>query len=378
MKPYIKRLPVNYSYRDDVLLYGADNLNPQRIESVIDRSPLTKSAITVTSDFLNGNGFQQNGDFQLGEYTANELLAKVSMDWAMYDSAGFIFDLAMTGEIAEVKFVRFKLIRLGVPKKDSGSITYAKVSVDWEEQLPKSFRPKIMTFPLWPGNKEDALEIVTGWDYETYGEFNGFLMYCSPDRYQYPLATVDAVIDSSQTNAEIQLFELAGVQNGFLGATLLKHPGKIENDEERKRISALVGSIRGPENANSVIVWEVPDGFDKAVLEQFPANNQDTLFQNTNKTTVDRIVQSLAIPPALLGIMPENSFFNMTEVEDSYRYFNVRTNNRRVKLARVFNDIGKDFVTPVQFGQITPQSFSYVGEVKPLTINPIPNVNNEG
>ena len=88
----------------------------------------------------------------------------------------------------------------------------------------------------------------------------------------------------------------------------------------------------------------------------------DKLFLNTNKTTVNRIVQTLAIPPSLLGIMPENSFFNMTEIEDSYKYYNVRTNNRRKQLARIFEDLGSNFVTPVVFGDIIPQSFTFEGE----------------
>ena len=373
MKAYVKRLPVDVSYRDDVLIYGADNLYPQRIEGVINRSPITKSALQVTADFINGFGFENSGDVQLGELNANELLAWVSSDWATYDSCAFILDIAMTGEIAEVTPVDFKYIRLGIPRKGTKEITYARVSVDWEGQTPQQLRPKVLSYPLWPGSPEAALEIINEWNYDQNGEFNGFLLYITPRTNTYPLATVDAVIDSSQTNGEIQLFELAGVQNGFLGATLLKHPGKIESNEERLRINNMVQSIRGAENANSVIVWEIPDGFDSDVLEQFPANAQDKLFESTNRATVNRIVQALAIPPSLLGIMPENSFFNMTEIDDSYTYFNVRTNNRRVKLARLFNDLGRWFVTPTTFGGIIPQTFTYEGaEVKQVTPEPTP------
>ena len=361
MKPIIHRLPVSVSYRDDILLYGIDNLYPQRIEAVVDRSPITKSAIQVTADFLNGAGFSQNGEAMLGDYSANELLVWCSPDFSLYYGLAFILDIAMTGEIAEIYPIDFRHVRLGVPTKE-GEITYCKVSVDWEDQLPRSLKPKTITYPIWPGTPEEALDIVSSWDVESYGEFNGFIYYWTPRKNTYPLSTIDSVIDSSQTNAEIQLFELAGVQNGFLGATLLKHPGKIESNEERARINQMVASIRGAENANSVVLWEVPDGYDTAVLEQFPANDQDKLFLNTNKTTVNRIVQTLAIPPSLLGIMPENSFFNMTEIEDSYKYYNVRTNNRRKQLARIFEDLGSNFVTPVVFGDIIPQSFTFEGE----------------
>jgi hypothetical protein len=353
--PLIKRLPTKVSYRDDILLYGPDNLYPQRVEEVVLSSPITKSAIQVTSDFLNGEGFELNGETLLGDYSANELLNRSTPDFSLYSGMALILDTNMDGEIVEVVPVDFKYVRLGAPDKN-GKINTVKVSVDWEEQLPSAIRPKTLTYALWV-SKDHAKAVIDSWDFESQGEFPGFVYYFTPKKNQYPLSTVDAVLDSSQTNAEIQTFELAGVQNGFLGATILKHQGKIADNGERARLEGMVSSIKGAENANSVIIWEVPDGYDGEVLEQFPANNQDRLFEETNKTTVNRIVQALAIPPSLLGIMPENSFFSMQEIEDSYRYFNVRTRNRRTVIARIFNDIGKDFVTPVQFGNVKQQQF---------------------
>lgn len=370
-KPLIKRLPAKVSYRDDILLYGSDNLYPQRVEEVVFASPITKSAIQVTADFINGMGFERNGEFMLGEYNANELLNCQSPDFALFTGVSFLLDVNMLGEIVDVCPVEFKYVRLGAPDK-FGKIKTAKINVDWEEQLPANLKPKTLTYPIWI-NKEHAKALIENWDFASQGEFPGFLFYWTPKKNQYPLCSVDAVLDSSQTNAEIQIFELAGVQNGFLGATILKHQGKIADDQERNRLNNLVGTIQGAENANSVVVWEVPDGYDGEVLEQFPANNQDTLFENTNRTTVNRIVQTLAIPPSLLGIMPENSFFNMQEIEDSYKYFNVRTNNRRTILARIFNDLGKDFVTPVEFGGIVKQQFD--GGITTPPPAPTPNEN---
>ena len=129
MRPLIKRLPVSVSYRDDILLYGIDNLYPQRIEEVINSSPITRSAISVTADFLNGAGFNQNGDFEFGEYTADELLNWVSIDYATYKSLALILDVAINGEIAEVSPIDFRYVRLGPPNK-AGEITFAKVSID--------------------------------------------------------------------------------------------------------------------------------------------------------------------------------------------------------------------------------------------------------
>ena len=67
----------------------------------------------------------------------------------------------------------------------------------------------------------------------------------------------------------------------------------------------------------------------------------------------------------------------MTEIEDSYRYYNVRTNNRRVALHEVFEELGANFVTPYTFGMIVPQTFTYLGEPEkapaPPVVEPAPN-----
>jgi len=353
MKPYFKRLPVSVSYRDDILLWGTDNLYPQRVEEVINSSPITKSALNVTSDFLNGDGFAT--DAQLGEYSFNQLLQLSSLDFATYRACAILLDVNLDGEIVDAQPVDMKYVRLGAPNKEL-EVKTIRVSVDWEEQLPIALRPKILTYPIWEG-KDAAKAMIDSWDVNSQGDFPGFCYLNTPKKRQYPLATVDAVLDSSQSNAEIQVFELSSIQNGFQSASVIKHQGKIADVEERRRVENLVASVRGAENANSIIVWEVPDGFEGDVLEQIPANDQDKLFEQTNKATVNRIVQSLAIPPSLLGIMPENSFFTMQEINDSYMYFNVRTKNQRTILAEIFQEIANDSATPVQLGEIVPQQF---------------------
>lgn len=350
-----KRLPVEASYRNDILIYGRDNLYPQMVEELVGRSPIAKSSILVTADFINGDGFELNGSVKLGEYTADELLNISSVDFAHFNSLALILDVNMEGDIVEVNPLEFKYVRLGIPDKNF-NIRNVKVYGDWEEETPSGLKKKVLTFPLWEG-KESAKQLISMWDVESKGVFPGFVYYNTPKKDQYPLCSLDSVLDSCQTNSEIQIFELAGVQNGFLGATLLKHYGKL-SDPDRIKYEQMVDDAKGAENANSVLIWEVPEGTDKEVLEQFPANNQDALFNTTNRNTVNRITQTLSVPPSLIGIMPEGSFFSMQEINDAYDYFNVRTENRRNIIARMFNEIGKDFITPLQFGSIKKQLFS--------------------
>lgn len=353
MKPLIKRLPSQKSYQQGIILYGADNLYPDRVIEVVLRAPITESALETTNTFLVGEGFSTNGDFQLEGKTMNRLLEEITPGFTLFKTPVAHLDVNLLGEIVEVTPLPFHFVRLAVPKKGTNEVRFVKVCPDWSA----ANKTNIKTYPRWPGSKEEAVEMMDEWNYETYGAFPGFVAYDPPVEDSYPLAFGDSVLDSSQSNAEIQTFELASIQNGFLSATILKHLGKIQDDSERERIATQVQSMTGAENANSVLVWEVPEGFDGEVLEQFPANNQDKLFEATNKTTTNRIVQNLRVPPQLMGIFPDSGFFTTQELQEAYLYFNTQTRRRRARLVEWFNTLAANFVTPMSFDSITELSY---------------------
>ena len=358
MRPLVQRLPSKRSVQQGIILYGVDNLYPERVLEISLRSPITKSALEVTDEFLHGEGFTLNPEFLLGEKPVSRLLLEQTPNFTLYKTPTAIFDVNLLGEITNVAVIPFWFVRLMPPNKEN-KITFCKVSPDW---LDQNVSRRAKTYPLWPGNKEEAVKVIEDWNYESAGEFPGFVSYDTPIKTTYPLAFIDSVLDSAQTNSEIQIFELAGIQNGFLSATLLKHLGKISGDEERSRITQQVQGMTGAENANSVVVWEVPEGYDGNVLEQFPANNQDRLFEATNRTSVNRIVQSMAIPPQLLGIFPDSGFFTSQEITEAYTYYNTITRRRRKVLSDWFNMVGLNFETPVQFGELKELSYALPSE----------------
>ena len=59
-KTYQKRLPTSTNYAKGIVNYDVDNLYPQRVDSIVRRSPIALSCIETISDFLNGDGFALN------------------------------------------------------------------------------------------------------------------------------------------------------------------------------------------------------------------------------------------------------------------------------------------------------------------------------
>ena len=78
-----KRLETRLDYTKDILFYGLNNTYPQSQEQLRLRSPMIKSSTEILEDFINGSGWENDGDKVLnvdGE-TSTDLLNLVSMDY---------------------------------------------------------------------------------------------------------------------------------------------------------------------------------------------------------------------------------------------------------------------------------------------------------
>lgn len=370
----IKRVPTTIDLRRDITTYSLDNLYPQRVEQIMYRSPIAISAVEAKADFLNGEGFEANGDVIVNaerELTTNDILAAVAQDYALYNGFALHCNFDLTGAISSITPIEFKYVRFGLPDQ-WGRYSDVKVNTNWEDDYGKGRLTKdnILTYPLL--NANNLAEEVK--KFGSMEEHPGQVFLWTPKPNQYPLSSLDSVLDSAQTNGEIQVFELGSIQNGFLGTSLFKYPGEFENDRERQEFLLKIQAQQGAENANSIVVVEVPDGFENDILESLPANNNDRLFELTNLNTVKRIMQRFGMPPSILGVMPESGMFNQEQIKDSYIYYNTRTENDRAKILRAFNRLGADWTGgPLDFVNITPQAF--IEEESTESVEPAPKPN---
>lgn len=346
--PETNRIPQDRDTAHRITTYGADNLYPQRMLQTLLLSPIAKSAVELTADFLRGDGFER-GDMVLNEFgeTANDILRLVAFDYAMYTGASYHLNSTGIGAVKEVRHIPFEFTRLGMANQ-KGQIKDCRVSNNWEQYD--------QTLPS-PGELDDKRYLL--FDQEQNGRealttARGMVYYDTPQKVSYPLSSIDAIIETCQADHELAVYELGQISNGFLNLSVFKYPSGGNTEDEEEALREKLNALKGASNANSIIVASIDEDFEGSgpLIEQIPANNGDGLFINMTLNVKNRIAQNFALPSSLLGTQPNGSFINSQQLADDYTYMNLRTRDRRNHIARVFNErfglnVGK--IIPNQF-----------------------------
>jgi hypothetical protein len=317
------------------------------------RSPLTKQAIEIQKDFYNGEGWTQNGDLVINDdgWTVTDLLNFICDDYSTFNGFSIALNFDGRGLISEMVYLPFEYVRFGVPN-EMGKHSEVAVSNNWEEQphkLPQGTPKKILRFPLFNPDMAQS-EVLTG--------EGGQIFYFTGKPDMYPLASLDAVADSTQADAEIQRFELNNAANGFHGATILKTVGEFEDEHEESKFNKKVNETLGSSSPGILTVQMDYEEMGANLFEGIPADNKDKLFETTFRHIDRRIMQNYKQPPALRGVSPEGAVFNQQEIADSFVYYNSATKNQRSILSRAFNRLGQLWSEgPKVFGEIVEQEF---------------------
>ena len=325
-----KRIPTSIEYRWKITNYGVDNLYPQTVETIVNASPVTTKAVDALKKFLRGQGWFENGDIVINSegQTIDKLTRLITADKALYCGYAIHVNTNALGGITEARHVPFENVRLGIPD-EFGRYTDVKVSNNWEaDQYKMKGRQTPQTFPLFEY-----------WDISDESGDYGYMIYVTEAKNKYPLSSADPILDSAQTDGEIQVFELGSIQNGFLGTSVFKHPGEFESEGEKNRFRADLKTLQGAGNAGSIFMLETPPDFDGDLLENIPANNNDRLFELTNENVIDRIVTNYGVPISLMGIQPDGGMFNQEQMVDSYVYYNSYTRDDRTQIAKELEEI---------------------------------------
>jgi len=346
--PVTKRLPEYRMSMHDVTAYGSDNLYPQRMREVMNISPITKSAVGLIANFIRGDGFE-NGDIEVNRFgeTANDILRKISEDQALFNGYALHLNSNAAGKVIEVQTVDFEFCRLGLANQ-KGIIKDVKVSNNWEnsngEILPDSSKVSPVKYKLFDPrtNGEEALK-----------NQKGMLWYSVPKKNHYPLSSLDAIIETCHSDQELAQFELGNLVNGFLSMSVFKFPTGGDTEVEEEELKKKLNGLKGAKNANSIIVAAIDEDseFSGNLVEQIPANNNDTLFIQTTLNVKNRILQNYALPAGLMGMLPEGSVFTATQLADEFTYMNLRVKDARTMISKHFEKMG----LPV--GQIKPNQF---------------------
>lgn len=365
--PQIERRIINRSNQTyGILAFDLDNAYPQRILEQVFASPTAMACWKRRADYLNGKGFKDekfgNSIINKKGLTIKKLLRACATDKAIGRSFGIHVNYNANYEISSTRFVKWEDIRIGDPD-EKATCNMLAVYYDWGRKTLKNIsRQKINYIHHFNPDPEVIRQQVInagGWD-----KYKGQLFYFNPEVADYSLAECDSVTEDIETEAGIKTFNNRSVTTGFMPSAMLFMKARREaadNDgpgvgyggsvpgaggngyASPTQIEITLGQFQGAKNGQKIVVIEYDEDDAKPDLQTFPIQNNDKLFEVTERSVSNRIIKGFSIPKELIDSEKASGLSNGGEKKEAIRQFNDDTKDDRNELSEVFRTIFSRF-----------------------------------
>ena len=367
MKTYInqieRRIVVRQFQSWGIIGYDLDNAYPQRMLELVAQSPTAKDCWEKRAKFIAGTGFEHPdlGKFVLNEngLTLAKLLKRVAVDKGLFTGFGIHVNWNANYEIADCHYVKFEDIRQGDPDNEKMRGKFA-VYFDWGRKTWKNITTSNIAYidrynPDPEVIREQVIE-AGGWD-----NYKGQLFYLNPEIDDYPLIVADSVWEDFETEAGIKIFNNREINVGFMPSVII---AQLQRREEADNADDLgdgtaslgnrpsqeekdLGMFQGVKNGQKILKIDYQDVDEKPEILPFPIQNNDRLFEVTEKSVESRIIKGFSIPKELINSDKSSGLSNGGEKKEAIREFNDNTAPERLELTEVFEEIFSHFHTPV-------------------------------
>ncbi|MCJ8208658.1 hypothetical protein MUY27_02995 [Mucilaginibacter sp. RS28] len=363
MKTYLpqieRRITIRPNQTYGILNYDQDNAYPQRMLELIAASPTAKDCWNKRARFIAGRGFEAPG---LGKKTISDqgltlhkLLKAVATDKALFTGFGIHVNYNANFKISALSYVKFEDIRMGDTDCADTAGKYA-VYNDWGRKTWKNImRSKITFLDHYNPDPEVIIEQVVaagGWD-----KYKGQLLYFNPQVDDYPLIEADSVWEDFETEAGIKTFNNREVTTGFLPSTMLFMPSRREEADNTDAVTGGqypavnvpsqlerdLGVFQGAKSAQKIIVIEYDEEQSKPEFQPYSIQNNDKLFESTEKSVEARIIKGFSIPRELVNSEKASGLSNGGEKKQAIKEFNDQTFPDRMEISEVFAELMENF-----------------------------------
>lgn len=296
------QVPVFKESRKDWIMYGEDNLYPEYLTYLYNKSAKHAAIINGKVKYIFGSGFR-DGDEELrsvnsmGE-TWDDLAKKMAKDIEIYGGFRLWVVRDRLKRILEVRHIEYEQIRTG---KDGG-FWYAE---------------------KWSGYNNEATH------YTEFSEFSeAFVSVYAYNEYRpgvgyYPLPEYLACNNYIETDIEISKYNLSCIRNGMMPSKMVQFFDGNPADEKKKAVEqAWKKKFNGSENGGSLIMAFSP-AKDKAIeITDLSATESDKLFKELNLTCQQEIFTGhQVVSPMLFGIKTEGQLGGSNELRTAYEIF---------------------------------------------------------
>ena len=289
--------------------WGSDNKLPMYLWKLYINSALLNSIINGTVDYISGNGVELNSALSKFSEEVNEegdtiedLVRKLSVDYAIYDGFAFQVINDRGGELKELYWVDIRKCRLD---EEETKVYYC------DKWASSSFygTNQAIEYPIWePGTKaETSIYYFKG--HHTRGI--------------YPIPRYSGALASIETSTEIGKFHLNNILNNMASSAIISFNDGKPTEEERKQIEKKVREkFSGADNAGKFLLT-FNDSKEKAVtVERLAEDKVDEKFQTLSKSTQQEIFIAFRATPELFGMSTEGNGFSKEEYLQAFELYN--------------------------------------------------------
>lgn len=373
MKTYLpqieRRILVRPNQTFGILNYDMDNAYPQRMLELVAQSPTAKDCWNKRTKFIAGNGFE---DEQLSRQVINDngltvskLLKAIAKDKALFSGFAIHVNYNANFKIAGLNYVRFEDVRMGDTDNTETAGKFA-VYNDWGRKTWKNImRSKITFLSKYDPNQatiEQQVKAAGGWE-----NYKGQLLYFNPEINDYPLIEADSVWEDFETEAGIKTFNNREVTTGFLPSTMLFMQSRREEADNSidstgggnmpSQLEKDLGIFQGAKSAQKIIVIEYEDESAKPEFQPYAIQNNDKLFESTERSVEARIIKGFSVPKELINADKTSGLSNGSEKKQAIAEFNDNTAPDRLELSDTLQDIFLNYhsnINPSGNWSITP------------------------
>ena len=307
------KVPVFEKERNkDWVRYGEDNLYPQYLCDLFNRSAKHNAILVAKQKYTFGQGIKIKQDVS-NSIDAQKLLMrpnkfenmenvfkKLELDKWLY--GGYCVQIVWSkasGKIAEFYHMDFAKVRSNV---DNTEFYYSE---NWAD-----YRPKVATFKSFDPEKPEGVQLLYVRDYR-------------PNVSTYPLPDYIGAIPYIECDTDVANFHRANLQNNFFFGGILNFNNGTPTAEEQTELVRRINRRHGStDNAGRWII-NFSDGQDRApnVITLQPSD-LDKQFDILNKTIQEEIfVAHRVTSPMFFGIRVEGQLGGRSEMIDSFKLF---------------------------------------------------------
>lgn len=290
--------------------FGEDNLYPDYLISLMNRSAKHNAIIKRKSMMVAGNGFELDGldptaisfiSNPYNELNLNEIVQRCALDFELF--GGFTLEIIYTKDktkIAGLNYLSINKCRLSECKK------YIYYSDDWAKT--NKYAP--IKKPIFDPLNKTSNQILYVKEYKPGTEY-------------YPIPDYLPIVPYCELEYEICLFHLNQVKQGFAPSMVITFNNGVPSDDEMKDvIRQLQNDYQGAMNAGKVM-FLFSDGQERAPqINPIQLNNSDERFVELNKEITQGILTGHQVTnPGLFGISIPGELGQKSTILESLEIF---------------------------------------------------------